>query len=178
MATHALPRPRADEFNEYYARYIGLVPDGDIVVTLAREGAATRALLASAPPEKEEYRYAPGKWSLREVVGHLVDTERLFSFRALWFVRGGDGGLAAMDQEAWARSSRAGSRPLAELVEEWGALRRANVLFFGSLSEEEGARRGVASGYGVTVRALAWMIVGHELYHRKLILRDYLGERA
>jgi len=178
MAAHALPRPRADEYNEYYGRYLELVPDGDIVETLAREGSASRSLLASVPREKEEFRYAPGKWSLREVVGHLVDTERLFSFRALWFTRQGVGDLAGMDQEAWARASRAGSRPLAELAEEWVALRRANVLFFGSLSEEEGARGGVASGYAVTVRALAWMIAGHELYHRRLILRDYLGVKA
>ena len=175
MTNQTLPRPRGDEYNEYYARYIGLVPDGDIVETLEREGVATQALLGSVPPEKEEFRYAPGKWSVREVVGHLVDVERLFSFRALVFAREGGGELPGMDQEAWARSSRAGSRPLAELAEEWAALRRANVLFFGSLSAEEGERSGVASGFEVTVRALAWMMAGHELYHRRLLLRDYLG---
>jgi uncharacterized damage-inducible protein DinB len=178
MAKPTLPRPHGCEYNEYYARYIGLVTDGDIVRTLEREGAATQALLASVPPEKEEFRYAPGKWSLREVVGHLVDAERLFSFRALWFARVGSGELPNMDQEAWARASRAGSRPLAELAAEWAALRRANVLFFRSLSAEEGERSGVASGHEVTVRALAWMIAGHEVYHRRLIRRDYLGEGA
>jgi len=176
MAALALGRPGAGEYNEHYARYIALVPDGDIVETLAREMEATQALLSSVTAEREEFRYAPGKWSLREVVGHLVDTERLFAFRALWFARGGAGELSGMDQEAWARVSSAGARPLAELAEEWRALRRANVLMFGSFTPEDGARRGVASGYEVTVRALPWMIAGHELYHRARIRSDYLGE--
>lgn len=176
MAPYALPRPDPGEYNEYYARYIGLVPDGDVVDTLTREMRTTQELLASVPADKEEYRYAEGKWSLREVVGHLIDTERLFSFRALWFVRTGGGELAGMDQEVWARASSAGSRPLAELAEEWAALRRANVLMFGSFSPEDAVRRGVASGFEVTVRALPWMIAGHELYHRARLRRDYLGE--
>lgn len=170
-----LGRPAEGEYNSYYARYIALVPDGDIVETLAREMETTRALLASVPPEKEEFRYAEGKWSLREVVGHLIDTERLFSFRALWFARQGSGELAGMDQEAWARNSSAGARPLGGLVAEWGSLRAANVAMFSGFDAETGFRRGVASGFEVTVRALPWMIAGHELYHRQLIRRDYLG---
>ncbi|HSW30643.1 MAG TPA: DinB family protein [Longimicrobiales bacterium] len=177
MAAHALGRPDVAEYNPYYARYIALVPEGDVVDTLAREMEATQALLASVPAEREEYRYAPGKWSVREVVGHLVDTERLFAFRALWFARGAGGELAGMDQDAWARVSSAGARPLAELAEEWRALRSANVLMFGSFTPEDGARRGVASGFEVTVRALPWMIAGHELYHRARIRSDYLGEQ-
>lgn len=175
MAADALARPEAGEYNAHYARYIALVPDGDIVETLAREIRTTADLLAAVPAEKEEFRYAPGKWSLREVVGHLMDTERLFAFRALWFARGGGGELAGMDQEAWARASTAGSRPLSELLDEWVALRRSNVLMFASFTAADGATRGVASGFEVTVRALPWMIAGHELYHRALIRRDYLG---
>ncbi len=178
MAASALGRPEAGEYNEYYARYIALVPEGDIVETLAREMEATQALLASLPAEREEYRYAPGKWSVREVVGHLVDTERVFAFRALWIARGAGGELAGMDQDAWARASTAHLRPLAELAEEWRALRRANVLMFGSFTPEDGIRRGIASGYEVTVRALAWMIGGHELYHRAMIRSHYLGEES
>ncbi len=176
MPAQGLGRPESGEYNAYYARYIALVPEGDIIDILSREMDATQALLAAVPAAREEYRYAPGKWSLREVVGHLVDTERLFAFRALWFARGGAGELSGMDQEAWARVSSAGSRPLAELAEEWRALRSANVLMFGSFTPKDGARRGVASGYEVTVRALPWMIAGHELYHRARIRSDYLGE--
>ncbi|MHB1193212.1 MAG: DinB family protein [Longimicrobiales bacterium] len=176
MAGRAVGRPDSGEYNPYYARYIALVPEGDIVETLAREMESTQALLSSVPSEREEFRYAPGKWSLREVVGHLVDTERLFAFRALWFARGGAGELSGMDQEAWARASTAHARPLADLAEEWRCLRRANVLMFAALTPEDGERRGVASGFEVTVRALPWMIAGHELYHRARIRSDYLGE--
>jgi len=178
MSTGKLPRPRAHEFNPYYQRYIGLVPDGDVVETLAREMDTTQALLASVPADKEEFRYAEGKWSLREVVGHLIDTERMFAFRALWFARGAEGDLPGMDQEVWARLSTAGARPLEELAREWAVLRRSNVLFFGSLTQEDGERQGVASNFEITVRALPWIIAGHELYHRMLIRRDYLGEDA
>lgn len=178
-AAPALPRPLPGEFNEYYAGYVDLVPEGDVAETLRTEMVETAALLRSQRAvTREEYRYAPGKWSLREVVGHLIDTERLFAFRALWFARGAGGELAGMDQEAWARESAAGQRPLLELVDEWEALRRANVLMFASFSREVGLRRGVASGFEVTVRALAWMMAGHELYHRSRIRRDYLGEEA
>lgn len=175
MADVALPRPEGTEYNEYYRRYIDLVPQGNIVAIMAEEMDTTQALLASVTREQEEFRYAPGKWSLREVVGHLMDTERVFAFRALWFARGAREEMAGMDQNAWAETSSAGRRPLRELAREWAALREANTYLFGSFDAETGLRRGVASGYEVTVRALPWMIVGHELHHRTLIQRDYLG---
>lgn len=100
MSHHPLPRPLSGEYNEYYGRYIAMVPDGDVVRTLAAEMEETQALLRAVPAEKETYRYAEGKWSVREVVGHVIDTERLFAFRALWFARGAGGELAGMDQEA------------------------------------------------------------------------------
>jgi len=178
MTQTTLPRPLVGECNEYYRKYIDMVADGDIVATLAREMVETQAVLASVPADKEEFRYAEGKWSLREVVGHLIDVERLFAFRTLWFARGAEGDLSGMDQEAWATSSGAAVRPLADLAREWAALREANVLMLGALSAEDGARTGVASGFQVTVRALPWMMAGHELYHRMLIRRDYLGEDA
>jgi len=176
MTPETLPRPGAGEYNEYYHRYIAMVPDGDIVETLRREMAETQALLASVPADREAYRYAEGKWSLREVLGHLIDTERLFAFRALWFARGEVAEMSGMDQEAWVRQSNVAERPLHDLAEEWAALRRANVHMFRSFDAATGARGGVASGFDVTVRALVWMMAGHELHHRVLIRRDYLGE--
>jgi len=176
MTAEALPRPRAGEYNEYYHRYIAMVPDGNIVEALQRQMEETHALLQSVPADREVYRYAEGKWSIREVVGHLIDTERLFAFRALWFARGEGAEMAGMDQETWARNSNATERPLADLADEWAALRRANVLMFGSFDAATGTLSGVASGFDVTVRALVWMMAGHELHHRMLLLRDYLGE--
>ena len=176
MTAETLPRPRAGEYNEYYQRYIAMVPDGDIVEALQRQMEETHALLQSVPADREAYRYAEGKWSLREVVGHLIDTERLFAFRALWFARGEAAEMGGMDQDAWVLNSNAAEQPIADLADEWVALRRANVLMFDSFDAATGALSGVASGFDVTVRALVWMMAGHEVHHRALIRRDYLGE--
>lgn len=171
-------RPAPDEYNEYFGRYIDSVRDGDVVATLTAQIDETLALLASVPAEREEYRYAPGKWSLREVVGHLIDTESAFAFRALWVARQAAGGQPSFEQDDWARSSNAGDRELKDLMEEWQALRRANVLKFAGFDGPAWMRRGRVSGNEVTTRALVWVIAGHELYHRALLERDYLQDSA
>lgn len=173
--TAALPRPADGEYAEYYRRYVGLVPDGDIVATLDGQFDDTATLLEGLTPEQEVHRYAPGKWSVREVVGHLVDTERVFAYRALSMARGDGAALPGMDQEAWAAHTNAHERRLADLLEEWRAVRRANVRFFASLDAAAGARTGVASGNPFSVRSFPWIVAGHELWHRDLLERDYLG---
>jgi uncharacterized damage-inducible protein DinB len=167
-------RPEAADYNQYYRGYVDLVPDGDIVETLGSQWAQTRALLDSVPADREEYRYAPGKWSLREVVGHLIDVERLFAFRSLWIARAAEDAQPGMDQDAWAALSNAGGRPLADLTNEWAGLRNTNLDLFGSFDDEAWMRTGVASGFEVRMRALPWIVAGHELYHRALLKRDYL----
>lgn len=171
-------RPSQTEHNEYFSRYVDLVPDGDILDILERQIEETTTLLASVPTDREEFRYAPGKWSLREVVGHILDVERAFGFRCLWIARGAEGALASFDQEAWARMSNAGSRSLADLVEEWKAVRHDHLLMFRGFTEEAWARVGVASGWEFSARSFPWIIAGHELYHRALLERDYLGGGA
>lgn len=171
-------RPTPPEYAEFYGSYVERVPDGDIVETLERQMADTVALLERVPPSRETHRYERGKWSLREVVGHVLDAERLFGFRALWFARGDASALPGMEQDEWVRESGAGSRPLAELVEELRALRHSHVLMFRGLAERAWGRGGMASGSHVTVRALAWIMAGHELHHREGIRTRYLGERA
>ena len=172
-----MTRPVSGEFHEYYDRYVSRVPEGDIVETLSAQWEGTQSLLASVPPEREEYRYAEGKWSVREVVGHLADVERLFAFRALWIARGAVGEQPSMEQDDWAATSNAGGLRLADLVAEWGAARRANVLMFAGFDEDTWSRRGMAGGNPLTVRAAAWIIAGHELHHRVLLQRDYLEGR-
>ena len=172
----ALPRPAPGEHAEYYGRYVAAVPDGNILETLRDQLGDTLALLASVPAERETYRYADGKWSLREVVGHLVDTERLFAYRALTMSREDGADLPGMDQDVWVASSRADGRTLEELGKEWAALRRANIHMFAAMDSAQGARRGRASGYDFTVRSFPWIIAGHELWHRRLIERDYLAD--
>jgi hypothetical protein len=169
-----LERPAPTEHAEYYGRYIDLVPDGDIVEALRDQLGETLALLQGVPEERETHRYAEGKWSIREVVGHLIDTERLFAFRALAMARSDGVDLPGMDQDEWARSSNAGERPLGDLAQEWAALRRANVHMFASMDAATGGRTGRASGYAFTVRSFPWIIAGHELWHRRLLERDYL----
>jgi hypothetical protein len=168
-----LPRPEPDEHAPYYANYIRQVPDGDIVALLATQVEETVALLAGVAAERETYRYAPGKWSVREVVGHIIDTERVFASRALWFARGAEGALPSMDQESWAAASNAGERPLADLTAELRAVRDASLALFGSFAEETGVRRGIASGNEFSVRAIAWILAGHERHHRTILQRAY-----
>lgn len=170
----ALPRPTEGEHAEYYARYVGLVPDGDILETLREQLGETLALLQSVPEDRESYRYAEGKWSLREVIGHLIDAERVFAYRALAIARSDGADLPSMDQEEWAANSEAETRQLSEMAQEWAALRRANIHMLASMDATTGARRGRASGFDFTVRSFPWIIAGHELWHRQLIRRDYL----
>ena len=171
----ALPRPDASEHAEYYSLYVELVPDGDVLETLRDQLGATLALLQSVPEDQETYRYAEGKWTIREVVGHLLDTERLFAFRALAIARSDGVDLPGMDQDEWAEHSNAADRPLGDLAQEWAALRRANVHMFAAMDEATGVRAGRASGLDFSVRSFPWIIAGHELWHRQRLEHDYLG---
>lgn len=168
-----LPRPQAGEHDPFYSRYIDLAPDGDIVETLQMQLGETLAVLQQVPDERETFRYAPDKWSIRQVVGHLIDVERTMTFRAMNMARADGVDLPGMDPDEWASHSTAHERSLADLGAEWGALRRATVHFFATLGAEAGARRGRASGLEFTVRCFPWIIAGHELWHRKLLAEDY-----
>ncbi len=170
-----LPRPHPSDYAPYYGRYIDLVPEGDLLELLASEHAATQRLLRAVPAEREGHRYAPDKWSIREVVGHVADSERLFAFRALHFARQDPAPLPSMEQEVWARGSNAGTRPLGELLDEWAAVRAATIAFCRSLDPTVCARRGIASGNSFTVGCLPWIILGHELHHRRRLVERYLS---
>jgi hypothetical protein len=170
----ATQRPERDEYDGYYHRYISLVPDGDITVTLARAFPRTRELLETVPLDRECWAYAPGKWSFREVVGHLTDMERVFTGRALWIARDPGTVLPSFEQNIWAPNSNARHRPLRELLYEWASVRAASLTLVQSFDAETMLRAGVASGLRFSVRSLVWMIAGHELHHRKL-LRELYG---
>jgi hypothetical protein len=168
-----LPRPKAGEHDDYFTRYVEMVPDGDITDILSTQLGETLALLQTVPPEREMYRYEPDKWSIREVVGHLIDVERTFAFRAMNMARADGVVLPGMDADVWNSHSNAGQRPLDDLASEWGALRRANVHLFVTLGPDAGERRGIASGLEFTVRSFPWITAGHELWHRECLKRDY-----
>lgn len=173
----AIPRPAPRDYNRFYRRYVDLVPDGDLLATLSSQMTETQVLLSGIGPEREEYRYAPDKWSIREVVGHCIDTERVFAFRTLWIARGASGGQPGMDQDQWALASNAARRPLTALANEWAGLRRDLVAMLGSIDPEALERVGLASRRKIKARALPWMIAGHELHHRGLLIERYgVGE--
>lgn len=162
------------EAAEYYFTYINQVPPGDITDVLQRQESETVDLLRRIPEERSLHRYDPGKWTIREVVSHVNDTERLFVFRALWFARGFDSPLPSFDQDVAIRTAGADSRALSTHVEEFRAIRAATVAFFRHLPAEAWTRRGTASGNPFTVRALAHITAGHVAHHAKILRERYL----
>ena len=174
-----MKRPRPDEHADYYAQYIARVPaDRPLAAVLHEAPAELERLLSALPAARETFAYAPGKWTLREVLGHVIDAERLFSYRALHVARGDAADLPGMDQDEWAAASNAGERPVADLLSEFRGLRAANAALFASFDEETLSRRGTASGFEFTVRALIHIIAGHELHHRDVLRTRYLAESA
>jgi hypothetical protein len=171
-------RPKAGEYNPYYDKYISLIPGTDVVGTLASQLPKTVALLSSLSEEEGELRYAPGKWSLKEALGHVIDTERIMAYRALRIARGDNTPLAGFEQDDYARNGPHSTIRLADLVEEFKSVRAATLAFFRNLREEDWKRQGVANKNGITVRALAYIIAGHELHHRNILEERYLGRQA
>lgn len=166
-------RPDSSEFAPYYAGYVARVPDGDIRDILTEQFDETTALLRRATPEQEVTRYAEGKWSVREALGHVVECERMFAGRALWFAREPGTELPGMDQDAWVRTGEHHTRSVADHLEEWAAVRRSTVALARGLPDDALGRSGVASGVRFTVRAFFWIVAGHELHHRTLFIERY-----
>lgn len=168
-------RPRPDEYNPYYQRYIERVPPGDIVNLLRDQLADMRELLRRVPAGAGDFAYAPGKWSIKEVVGHIMDAERIFTYRALRFAREDATPLPGFDQDTYVPAGRFGDRPLGQLVEELSAVRGATVAFFNGLPDDAWPRVGDANGSPASVRALATITAGHELHHRAILEERYLA---
>ena len=170
-----MQRPEASEYDSYYATYIDQVPDGDILEILRRGVQETDALLRGVPAEWGRYRYAEGKWTIGEVIGHIIDAEWIFSYRALCMARGDTADLAAMDQDLYGEMSNAAERPLDSLLGELVALRGASLALFTGLDAAAHLRRGRASGCPFTVRTFPWILAGHEIHHRKVLVERYLA---
>jgi hypothetical protein len=162
------------ECNSYYHAYTRLVPDGDIVATLKVQQGGMRAALAGMSEAKAEACPASGEWSTKQVLCHLIDTERLFVFRAMWFARGETTDLPGMQPDPWVALAGAQARPLADLLDEFEHLRAVSVAFFANLDEAAWRRGGNASGFHFTVRALAWITAGHERHHLASLRDKYI----
>ena len=167
-------RPVAGEFLEYYGKYIDRVPEGDIVQTLRAQIAETGPFLRALPASLADHRYGPDKWSIREVIGHLADAERVFAYRALRFSRGDVTPVPGFDENSYVANSTFGSRSMESLIAEFEHIRNASALLFEGLDEAATARRGSANGAEITVRALAFVIAGHETHHMEILRTRYL----
>lgn len=170
----SITRPGADEHAPYYSRYISRVADGDVLDLLERQGREAAALLRALPEERGVFRYAPDKWSVKEVVGHVADSERIFAYRALRIGRADRTPMPGFEQDDYVRAAGFDARPLRELTDELAAVRGATIALFRGLEGEALARRGTANGQEVTPRALLYIIVGHERHHLDILRERYL----
>ncbi|HKP46578.1 MAG TPA: DinB family protein [Pyrinomonadaceae bacterium] len=171
-------RPEANEAAEYYSLYIDRIPEHEIVPVLERQLNETIDLLQQVSEEKSQYRYAPDKWSMRELLNHVNDTERVFLYRALWFARGFSDALPAYDQNVAAAAAHANDFSWASHVSDFRAVHEATLTFFRNLPDEAWSRGGVASDNRVTVRALAYIIAGHLAHHIAVLKEKYLTSTA
>ena len=169
-----IQRPQPNECAEYYNGYIREAPEGDIIEILKRQLEETKNLLATVSEKQADYRYAPGKWSIKEVLAHLLDAERVFGFRAFWFARNNSSSLPSMEQDDFIKFGKFDRRSLKDLLAEFEFVRQSHIILFRSCDEEVLNRRGVASGCEFTVRTFPFIIAGHERHHLEVLREKYL----
>ena len=174
MTTAVTSRPAPTEHAPYYGKYIALVTENDAIAALQSQLADALPLLRGVPESKGDHRYAPGKWTIKEVLGHLIDAERVFAYRALRFARHDETPLPGFDENIYVPAGNFGARSLAELIEEFEVVRKASLLLFRPLDAAAWNRAGVASDNLMSVRALAFVIAGHGRHHVELLKTRYL----
>jgi uncharacterized damage-inducible protein DinB len=168
-----MTRPQTTEAASYYFKYIDLVSDDEIVPAIQTQMSETLQFLEGISDEKSLHSYAPGKWTIREVLNHVNDGERVFLSRAFWFARGFQEPLPSFDQEVAVQAAHANNTPWAELVDEFRTVRKATLSFFQNLPDDAWSRTGVASDNPFTVRALAYIIAGHVTHHTQVLKERY-----
>ena len=170
----SFPRPQPGEMAEYYVQYADLVPEGDFQSVLAQQTRDTHALLSGMDEERALHRYATGKWSAKEVLGHIIDSERIFANRALCFLRNDPAPQPGFDQDHYITQANFDARSWTGIVEEFLAVRNATQTLFGSVTPETATRGGTANEVPCTAGAAAYIIAGHALHHRRVIEERYL----
>lgn len=164
-----------DEYPEYYSGYIKLIPKDKNIIDVLEKGRNNMQLfIKSLPEEKGNYAYAEGKWSIKEVLGHLADVERVMTYRSMCIARGEKQSLPGFEQDDYVKTGEFNKRTLAGLAEELLLLRNSGLVLFKSFSEEDGLRWGKANNYDTTARAYMFIIAGHELHHMKILQERYL----
>ena len=169
-----LGRPHQSEAAPYYFTYINEIPSDDPLIVMESQLEEVQTLFSAIPEEKSLYRYAPGKWSIRQLLNHVTDTERAFAFRALWFARGFEAPLPSYDQDLAAAEAQANSIPWEAHIEEFRTVRQASISLFRNLPPDAWMRSGIASDNRFTVRATAYIIAGHVVYHIRMLRERYL----
>lgn len=170
-----ITKPLETEYAPYYHTYIGKVQRNDLQNALKDSNQKLLAFLKAIPEEKYHYRYAEGKWTIAQVLAHIIDCERVFAYRALVFSRNDKTALPGFDENVYATECNAEGRVFGSLIEEYEYLRKSNILLFDSITDEMSLRKGTANGKEITVRALGFIISGHELHHMQVIKDRYLS---
>ena len=173
----SIARPEPGEYAPYYDRYISLISGTDILGTLDAQRRHTLILLSGRDEADGDFRYAPDKWSAKEVLGHVCDTERIFAYRMLRISRGDRTPIEGFEQDDYVRNGPFAKIALAEVIEDYIAVRRATLTLLRNLDEQAWTRRGIANNNEVSVRALAYIIAGHELHHRRILEEKYFVQR-
>lgn len=174
MTMHREPRrPEPAEYAGFFAGYVAAVPEGDVLDLLGTQATELRGALAPLTAAQGGHRYAEGKWSVREVVGHCIDTERIFAYRALRIARGDATPLPGFDENAYVATAGSDARSMPELLAEFDAVRTATIALFTSLAGDTWGRLGVASGNAISVRAVAYITAGHVAHHLRLLRERY-----
>lgn len=170
-----MTKPQAAEYASFFKRYIQLVPDGDYLQVLQQNTQTVRDFFLSIDKQKHNYRYEPGKWSVREMVLHISDTERVMSYRALTISRGDtEAQLPTMDEQVFAQHADVRDRSMEDLVDEFLTVRKASVYLFENMAEENSKFSGSVMGNIITPRALGYIIVGHTMHHMNVARERYL----
>jgi hypothetical protein len=172
-----IARPEPTEYTTYYDRYISLITGTDILGTLDSQRRQMLLLLCGREESEGNLRYAPDKWSVNEVLGHVCDTERIFAYRALRISRGDRTPIEGFEQDDYVRNAPFANRPLAEVIEDYIAIRRATLTLLRNLDEQAWLRRGIANKNEVSVRAIAYLTAGHELHHRRILEEKYFATK-
>lgn len=170
-----MKRPNANEYPEFFGTYIKQTPKRGALPGLLRKAwKETNQLLAGLPPEMGDFAYAPDKWTIKQMLIHMIDAERIFAFRALWFMRGDRAPLPGFNQDFWMQEVDLGARSVNDLLKEWKLVRDHTMLLIKHCSEEQSQMTGTASNWKMSVRALMWVILGHHLHHLEVLKTRYL----
>ena len=169
-----LQHPAENEYPEYYRPYIGLVPKGNLVQLLKENLNEVVNLFAGISEEKTYYRYAPGKWSVKELLGHITDTERIMCYRLLRVGRGDQTPLAGFDENDYVKAAQTNNLPMEAIIEDFKAARNATITLIQNLPAQSWTNKGNANGTEITTRAIAYIIAGHQIHHCKIVIDRYL----